>query len=876
MTDLALRMLRHHKSANVATFLALLVGTAIVMACGGLMETGLRGDADPKRLVRADVVVVGDRSYQPPVERLASSEGELDGFGEDLEGLGETVVLPERVPVDERAAGAVRSVDGAGTVVAEHTVEAALLDGAKGVAGLTGLGWSSAALTPYELTSGGRAPGASGEVVLDARTARAQGVRAGDEVRIAARGTSRVYRVSGLAEPAAGDAPQTPRNTVFFTDAHAAGLSPAVSAVAVVAADGTDPGALADRIADALGGLSGAAPVKVLTGGERGQAEDLSVLPSGTVLVALAGSFGGLVTMIAVFTVSATIGLSVRQRQREFALLRATGGTPGQLRRMLLGETLLVAVPAAALAMVAGPLLGEWLYGRLVGLGVASDAVGYRLGWLPAVVAAGALLLTAVLGGWLGARRAVRVRPVEALAEASLQRRWAGPWRIGSGIVCLVIPVVLGVLSLVLGQGMVGAVAAGPAVFVMVVGLALLGPAVTRWALRLLDGPVRLLTGVGGGLALLNAHARRIRMAAVVVPIMLATGVTVGNVYIQTTQVQAGKDAFTGNLRADAVVGTAAGGVTPELLESVRRTEGVAAAGAYVTTAGYVEKPLPGELDGLTTGTAELPLQGVSPEAAERTTAVTVTEGSLAELRGRTVALPEAAAGHMERGVGDTIRVRLGDRAAVDLRVVALFENRRGGQAALAPADLLAGHTTGGQPQQILVRAAEGVPDERLTANLAALAEDHPELVVADRAALIRENTRQLQTQAWVNYLAAAVIAGYTALAFVNTLVVSVNDRRREFGLQRLSGATRAQVLRMMTVEALLTVAIGAGLGTVAALTSLVPFSFALTGSPVPAGPVWIYGLVVGTAAVLTLAATLVPTWKALRVRPAAAAAVAD
>ncbi|MEE1942423.1 FtsX-like permease family protein [Streptomyces sp. TRM 70361] len=874
MLDLALRMLRHHRSANVATFLALLVGTAIVMACGGLMETGLRGDADPKRLVRADVVVVGDRSYRPPVERSAASEGELgESFAADLEGFGETVVLPERVPVDDRAAGAVRSVGGAGAVVAEHTVEAALLDGAKGAAELTGLGWSSAALTPYELVPGGRAPGASGEVVLDARTARAQGVRAGDEVRIAARGTSDVYRVSGLAEPAAGDAPE---GTAFFTDAHAAALSPAVSAVAVVAADGTDPGALADRIADALGGLSGAAPVTVLTGGERGQAEDLSVLSSGTNLIALAGSFGGLVTMIAVFTVSATIGLSVRQRQREFALLRATGGTPGQLRRMLLGETLLVAVPAAALAMVAGPLLGEWLYGRLVGLGMASDAVGYRLGWLPAVAAAGALLLTAVLGGWLGARRAVRVRPVEALAEASLQRRWAGPWRIGSGIVCLIVPVVLGVLSLVLGQGMVGAVAAGPAVFVMVVGLALLGPAVTRWALRLLDGPVRLLTGVGGGLALLNAHARRIRMAAVVVPVMLATGVTVGNVYIQTTQVQAGKDAFTRNLRADAVVGTAAGGVTPELLESVRRVEGVAAAGAYVTTVGHVEKPLPGELDELTTGMGELPLQGVSPEAAERTTAVTVTEGSLAELRGRTVALPEVVAGSMERGVGDTIRVRLGDRAAVDLEIVALFENRRGGQAALAPAGLLAGHTTGGQPQQILVRTAEGVPDERITANLAALAEDHPGLVVADRAALIEENTRQLETQAWVNYLAAAMIAGYTALAFVNTLVVSVNDRRREFGLQRLSGATRAQVLRMMTVEALLTVAIGAGLGTVAALTSLVPFSFALTGSPVPAGPVWVYGLVVGTAAVLTLAATLVPTWKALRVRPAAAAAVAD
>ena len=48
----------------------------------------------------------------------------------------------------------------------------------------------------------------------------------------------------------------------------------------------------------------------------------------------------------------------------------------------------------------------------------------------------------------------------------------------------------------------------------------------------------------------------------------------------------------------------------------------------------------------------------------------------------------------------------------------------------------------------------------------------------------------------------AAVLGGFAAVAAVNTLVMTVLDRRRELGTLRLIGSTRRQVLRMVRWEA--------------------------------------------------------------------------
>ena len=52
MFELALRTLRFRLGGFVATFVAVFFGAAIVIACGGLLETGIRTDVPPQRLVQ--------------------------------------------------------------------------------------------------------------------------------------------------------------------------------------------------------------------------------------------------------------------------------------------------------------------------------------------------------------------------------------------------------------------------------------------------------------------------------------------------------------------------------------------------------------------------------------------------------------------------------------------------------------------------------------------------------------------------------------------------------------------------------------------------------------------------------------------------------
>jgi putative ABC transport system permease protein len=120
------------------------------------------------------------------------------------------------------------------------------------------------------------------------------------------------------------------------------------------------------------------------------------------------------------------------------------------------------------------------------------------------------------------------------------------------------------------------------------------------------------------------------------------------------------------------------------------------------------------------------------------------------------------------------------------------------------------------------------------------------------------------------------MIIAYTAVSVVNTLVSATTRRRREFGLQRLTGSTRGQVLRMLTTEGVLVTLAGIVLGTLVALVCLMPFSAVVSGSAMPTGPLWMYLAIIGAAAVLTLGSILIPAGLSLRSRPAEAAVTAD
>ncbi len=835
MLRVTLRTLRFRKGAFVATFLAMTFGAVIVLACGGLLETGVRTELPAQRLAAAPLVVTGGQSYELPKQHPDDPEEDTESGS-----------LPERVRLDAGLVAKIESVPGVAAAVGDVTFPA-VVEGATA----DGHGWASAALTPTRLTAG-HAPG-PGEVVLG------PGHRVGERVTIVARAQPRTFTVAGLS--ASPD--------VFFADADATRLAGHPGRVDVIGVR-TEPGADLGRVADGVGNAVRGAPAVLLTGTDRGLAEVFTAEKQSENLIVLAAVFGGLAISVALFVVATTLGLSIQQRQRELALLRAIGTTPGQLRRMVLGESVVMSVFATALGCLLGVPFGRWLFERLAANGVVPARLVFHAGWLPMIVAVGSSLLISLAAAFVAARRAARTRPTEALAEAAIQRRWLSAIRLILAVLCFGGGIALFIVTIAVMTGPIAASTAGPSVLLWAIGLALIAPGITRVMLAVLRGPVRAVTGTAGYLATLNARTRTVRMAAVVTPIMLATGIATANIYLQTTQVEVAKAAYAQNLRADLVLSSAAGGVAPTLVDEVRQVPGVAAASAFATTTGYVAKPY----DESQSEDGWL-VQGVSADGAAETTAVRLTAGRLADLRGDTVVLPAAHARTLGRGIGDTITMRMGDGAAVDVRIVGLYPGREGFETVLMPAELVAAHTTSGLPSQVLVRARPNESVAALSATLTRLVADRPGVAVADRDVLTAAYAKDQEIGAWINYLMVAMIVGYTAISVVNSQVMATSARRREFGLQRLTGATRGQVLRMMLVEAGLVSVVGILLGTIVSTTTLVPFTLVTDGSLLPHGPVWIYLAVIGTAAALTVLSTLLTTWVTLRPRPAEATVAA-
>ena len=857
MFRIALRTLRFRKGGFAATFIALFFGASMVMACGGLLETGVRTDAPAERLAGAQLVITGDQTYHLPKQNPNDEE-------EDSE----SAKLTERVRLDRSLVDAVRGVPGVAAAVADVSFPVTgLRDGHPVSSEKQPLGhaWDSARLTPYSIVAGEQ-PNAPGQVALDQTLAQRYGVTAGGTLDVLVRGETQHLTVTGVVAPAG----QVSVPAMFFPDADAtrfASQPDKVDAIGVLAAPGTDPGQLEQRIGNVLRDKQ----VSILTGDKRGLAEFLEVAKSEEALIVLAAVIGGFAAMVAMFVVASTLGLSIQHRYRELALLRAIGTTPRQLRRMVLGEALVVGVLATALACAPGAFFGNWLFGQLEDLGVVSSIIEFHQGWIPTVVGIGAGLLTTIVAGYVAAWRAGATRPTEALAEAATQRRWLSPTRIIGAVLCFGGGIALAIVTVTAFTGPIAASTAGPSVMLWAIGLAFISPGITKLMTAVLRWPLRSFTGLAGYLAMLNAKARTVRLAAAVTPIMLATGIATANVYLQTTQVEAAKDAFAKDLRADVVLtSTTGGGLSKDLLGTVRSVPGVAGASEFVATTGYIERPYDsaGAEDGW-------PIQGVSADGTAAI-AVDLTAGSLGGLRGDTIALPASVASKLGRGVGDTLGLRLGDRSTVDARIVALYNDSPGFEKMLMPAELVERHTTNGLPAQILVKAADGVPSEQLVSALGKLVADRPGVAVADRNAVTEAYANEQEIQASVNYLLVGMIMAYTAISVVNTLVMATARRRREFGLQRLTGSTRGQVLRMMGVEAILVTAIGVVLGTIVSAGTLVPFSLVVNGTPVPSGPLWIYLAIIGAAGLMTTLATILPTWFATRPRPAEAASTPD
>ncbi|MFD3531924.1 FtsX-like permease family protein [Streptomyces sp. NPDC058664] len=846
MLRYALQTLRARKGGFTGAFLALFCAAALVTACGILLETGLRGTIGTERYAGSPVIVAGDQNvHRVTVER----KGDKTKRKEKTKPLAERVWLPAGTVTTLAALPGVRAAVPEITFPAHAvTPSGQVVPGVDGKASY-GHAWSSAPLTPFTLVEGA-APAAADEVVVDRELAARTGLKPGAELTVQSTDAPRAYRVTGIAASSGGDLRQ--QTSLFFSDAEADRLSRhtgQVMAVGVLPEPGVSTPELATRVAKALDGTG----AQVATGADRGPVEFLDAAKARIKLVSMGGAIGGTSLLVAILVVVGTFALTIQQRHRELALLRAIAATPRQIRRLIGREALIVGALAGVLGSVTGLPVAHWLHGEFVGFKAIPETLEPTVGVFPFAAAIGAALLGAWAAARISARRTTRIRPAEALSEAAVEQRTFTWGRTGAGIVFLT----GGVVLLVVLSALRSEPAATPVTFLSVVVLAvavsLLGPLVVRIAVAVLGIPLKV-SRVGGHLATANARAHTKRLAAAVTPLTLLIGMACTVFFVQTTMGAAATAQARAGNTAEWVVGSAGPGVPAQAGERLRRVPGVSAVTEIVRTSVRVDLE-------------KYPAQGVSTDGLTLTWDPAVTAGSLDGFGPRSVALSELAADALGRKPGDELRLTLGDGTEARLTVAAVYERGLGFGDVTMAHSLVSRHVDNPLASALLVKTRdEGGPGRaELRTALGAL----PGVAVLDRDEVEDLQAEVQQSNAEVNYVAMGLIIAFTAIAVVNTLAMSVFDRRREFALLQLIGTTRRQVRGMLRIEAALVVLTATALGSGIAFAVLTAFSVGMTGSAAPSVDGWTYLGTLGFAALLTALATLIPGRLALAGRPA-------
>ena len=841
MLRVAIQGLRGRKGPFIGAFVALAVAAALVMACGMLLQAGLES--------------------KPPVERYSGTPILVTGHQKARVGVGtaneDSVFLYERARVSSSLVSRVAAVPGVRRAIGDASVPATVRSGGALVEGPGGHPtslhpWETAALTPYTLHAGHEPTGAD-ELVVDAGMARRGRLQVGDRVQLASNGPARSMTVVGIATTSA----HVDRQGVLFASsavtARYAALPGRVDTIGVLPDDGTDAGALAGRLRDLLGNRA-----EVVTGSGRGDAEHIENAEARDAVAAIGSTFGGLALVIAMFVVASTIGLSVLQRQREVALLRAVAATPKQVRRMIRWETMVIALLASAAGIVPGALLAEALGGALSDRGIAPEDMQVTIGAVPAIAAVASTVLTALVAVAAAGRRAARVRPTLALQESAAEPRLIGPVRVVAGLLATAGAFALLAVAVTSDSTSAADLAAGTSL-VLVVAVALLGPLVARIAASVMALALGRTRNVSGFLAVSNMRTSSRRFASAMTPIVLTVAISSTLVFVATTREHESAAQERERVTAGLVLQSDGAGIPRSALAEVRRLPGVATA---VGTAETSLGPTLGSIYALAQA------QVADPEGLGRVLDLDVTAGSLGGLGPGSIALSKAQADEAGAHAGDRVDLTLGDGTHRRVRVAAVYERGLGFGDAVLPTVLAAGHVTSPMLSAVYVRTAEGVPAAEVAARLERLGARYPDLTVGDRHDHAARVDANRESNNWLFRILSVIIFVFTAIAVVNTLTMIALHRTRELALLQLVGGTRRQVLSMARWEGGMVVGLGVGIGALVALTTLIPTSNVISGSYVPYAPIGLVALVLGASAIVGLLATQFATRLALRPRP--------
>ena len=568
------------------------------------------------------------------------------------------------------------------------------------------------------------------------------------------------------------------------------------------------------------------------------------------------------------FIIMNSFAMSVRQRVKEFALLRAVGASPGSVFGIVFLQAVVIGIVGSALGVAAGA-------GLLAGLAKLLDNMGMPLlegtGLTAPIIVISLVvgLAVTIIGALLPAREAALTHPVEAMRGVS-----------GSREKSLVLRTIIGGLLLAAGAAAVAAawvnenleqrqLIMGLGAGGVVLGLLIVSPTLARPVVAVLGLPFRMLRP-SGRLALRNIVHNPRRTANTSGALMVGMALVCAGATLAASFSASTADEIDRSLKADFLVQPATMSSSNTKLSSEKAKElaaidGVKETSSYTLYVNAVTKP-----DGSQNPAATSLV--IDPATYSSAYDIRVTSGSLSDLDATHVAVNKTE----NLKMGDKVTLT-GPNGSVEATVGAIVDPKGiGGTYFYSPkvAAAVGSWTSPGTstdpdhvldaPLGMLLTLEDGANLDTVRHKAEDIVADTYQYSVNDASQLSDKVGQRVNQMLAVLYGLLGLSIVIAILGIVNTLVLSVSERTREIGLMRAVGLGKTQLSGEIITESVLTSLYGTVLGgatgvVLAAALKKILEDQGLTSLSVP------WGQMVGMLALSVVVGIVAALWPALR-----------
>jgi putative ABC transport system permease protein len=577
--------------------------------------------------------------------------------------------------------------------------------------------------------------------------------------------------------------------------------------------------------------------------------------------------------LVGVYIIFNSFTIAVNQRWKEIGILRAVGVEQGNVSRMFLCEALLMGVIGSLVGIAGGFLLASAANRVMRGMvaavyGVVATAAPARLHLDQCAIAFVLGVAASMIGAWFPARGAACVDPALALhnIEARHSESAHGWKRSGMGVLLIA----MGAALVFWTPSRLGLPIQFLFAAVVLLGLTLVLPKLVLWSARALRPIMNWAGGAEGALAVDAMIQTPRRSAATVGALMVGLMFVFSTAsYIQSYRQMI--DRWMNQvLNADIFVATSAMlrsssyHFTEDLGRQIAALPGV----KRVENVRFTAIPYRGD----TAAVIAIEMDGFlerSQKAIEGADSRTVHD---LLTRGEGVLVSRNFALRWRVGVGDRLTLE-SPTGTLERPILGFLDDYRSEKGTIFMDRALYKKYWGDDAVDFIdVDLNPGVDQLAMKQEVEHLTAGSFHAFVYTNAEFKRWISSLVDQFFTLNYMQLVVAVMIAILGIINTLLISVSERRREIGIVRAIGGLRSQIRKLVLLEAVAVAVVGVIVGSVAGIMNTVfmshTVSIELAGYSVPFYFPWEFVLLsVPVVTVVSLAAGWWPARNAARMQ---------